>query len=87
LKNFDLSDQLQFDLANISNAHFLFGEKWHFWPWTYPGNFLFLIFRIKVSRNILPGMQRNFYKRASALIEKHLASTEVYFNLSEITHK
>ena len=37
LKNFDLSDQLQFDLANISNSQFLYGEKWHFWPWSYPG--------------------------------------------------
>jgi hypothetical protein len=38
LKNFDLSDQVErFDLVNISNSQFLFGEKWHFWPWTYPG--------------------------------------------------
>ena len=46
LKNFDLSDQLQFPIGNISNSQFLFGERWHYWPWTYPGKLAHVFKRI-----------------------------------------
>ena len=42
LKNFDMSDQNQFGLINATNSNFLYAEPWHFWPWTYPGLFVYL---------------------------------------------
>jgi hypothetical protein len=59
-QNHDFSDNLQFNTVNVGTAFFLFGEPWHYWPWTYAANAIGLIVLLAGLAGIVSAFRRSY---------------------------